>query len=38
MPSFNVPIPAPGAVSGIWNGASVMTSEFTPAVDQYQAT
>jgi hypothetical protein len=35
---FNVPIPAPGAVYGIWNGASAETIEFTQRFDQYQAT
>jgi Legionella pneumophila major outer membrane protein precursor len=31
-------IPAPGAVFGIWNGASAETIEFTQRFDQYQAT
>ncbi len=31
-------IPAPGAVFGIWNGASIETIEFTQRFDQYQAT
>jgi hypothetical protein len=31
-------IPAPGAVYGIWNGASAETIEFTQRFDQYQAT
>ena len=35
---FNTPIPAPGAVYGIWNGASAETIEFTQRFDQYQAT
>ncbi len=35
---FNVPIPAPGAVYGIWNGASAETIEFTQRFDQYQLT
>jgi hypothetical protein len=31
-------VPAPGAVYGIWNGASAETIEFTQRFDQYQAT
>jgi Legionella pneumophila major outer membrane protein precursor len=36
--NFNVPIPAPGAVYGIWNGASAETITFTQRFDQYEAT
>ena len=31
-------IPAPGAVFGIWNGASIETIEFTQRFDQYNLT
>jgi hypothetical protein len=39
-PAFNPPplIPAPGAVYGIWNGASIETIEFTQRFDQYNLT
>jgi hypothetical protein len=35
---FGIPVPATGAVYGIWNGATTETIEFTQRFDQYQAT